>query len=88
MSDLKVKTIPATPARSTTAARHKQRRGISRTGGCCLLQIAGPITKLFAWGERESGGHVLCDTTTEAGVDESDHHALVNAGERAERDIV
>ncbi len=27
-------------------------------GGVCFI-TAGPITKLFAWGEEESGGHVL-----------------------------
>ena len=34
------------------------RRG--RLAGVCVCFItAGPITKLFAWGEEESGGHVL-----------------------------
>jgi hypothetical protein len=32
-------------------------------GGCVCLEscfiTAGPITKLCAWGEEESGGHVL-----------------------------
>ena len=27
---------------------------------CVCFITAGPITKLFAWGEEESGGHVLC----------------------------
>ncbi len=39
---------------------------------------AGPITKLCAWGEEESGGHER--RRAEACVDESAHHALVNAG--------
>ena len=29
----------------------------------CFI-TAGPITKLCAWGEEESGGHVLCETTS------------------------
>jgi hypothetical protein len=28
-------------------------------GGGLLFITAGPITKLFAWGEGDSGGHVL-----------------------------
>jgi hypothetical protein len=28
-------------------------------GVCVCFMTAGPITKLFAWGEEESGGHVL-----------------------------
>ena len=32
-----------------------------KEGGCivCVLITAGPITKLCAWGEEDSGGHVL-----------------------------
>ena len=30
----------------------------------CLLFIAVPNTKLFAWGEGDSGGHVLRETTS------------------------
>jgi hypothetical protein len=30
----------------------------------CVFIIAVPITKLFAWGERDSGGHVLRETTS------------------------
>jgi hypothetical protein len=26
---------------------------------CVCFITAGPLTKLFAWGEEESGGHVL-----------------------------
>jgi hypothetical protein len=26
----------------------------------CVFITAVPITKLFAWGEGDSGGHVLC----------------------------
>ena len=47
----------------------------------CFI-TAGPITKLFAWG----GGGVedMCyeRRRAEACVDESAHHALVNAGGR------
>jgi hypothetical protein len=31
----------------------------------CVLITAGPITKLFAWGEGDSGGHVLRETRAE-----------------------
>ena len=52
----------------------------------CFI-TAGPITKLFEWGGEESGGHVLPPRRyerrrAEACVDESAHHALVNAGGR------
>ncbi len=30
----------------------------------CLFITAAPITKLFAWGEGDSGGHVLRETTS------------------------
>ena len=30
----------------------------------CVFITAGPITKLFAWGEGDSGGHVLRETTS------------------------
>jgi len=30
----------------------------------CLFITAGPIIKLFAWGEGDSGGHVLRETTS------------------------
>jgi len=34
------------------------------TGVCgCVFITAVPITKLFAWGEGDSGGHVLLETT-------------------------
>jgi hypothetical protein len=29
----------------------------------CVFITAVPNTKLFAWGEEDSGGHVLGDTT-------------------------
>jgi hypothetical protein len=35
---------------------YERSRGL-RTSVCFIT--AGPITKLFAWGEEESGGHVL-----------------------------
>jgi hypothetical protein len=31
--------------------------------GVCFI-TAGPITKLFAWGGEDSGGHVLRETTS------------------------
>ena len=30
----------------------------------CVFITAVPITKLFAWGEGDSGGHVLQETTS------------------------
>ena len=30
----------------------------------CVFITAGPTTKLFAWGEGDSGGHVLQETTS------------------------
>jgi hypothetical protein len=30
----------------------------------CVFHTAVPITKLFAWGEGDSGGHVLRETTS------------------------
>jgi hypothetical protein len=33
-------------------------------GLCVCFITAGPITKLFAWGGEESGGHVLRETTS------------------------
>ena len=30
----------------------------------CVIITAVPITKLFAWGEGDSGGHVLRETTS------------------------
>jgi hypothetical protein len=38
--------------------RGKERRGVI---SCVCFITAGPITKLFAWGGEESGGHVLWD---------------------------
>ena len=32
--------------------------------GVCVFITAVPITKLFAWGEGDSGGHVLRETTS------------------------
>ncbi len=29
----------------------------------CVFITAGPITKLFTWGDGDSGGHVLRETT-------------------------
>jgi hypothetical protein len=34
------------------------------TGRLCVFITAVPLIKLFAWGEGESGGHVLRDTGT------------------------
>jgi hypothetical protein len=47
----------------------------------CVFITAVPITKLFAWGEGDSGGHVLREQTTPLDA-ESAHHALANAGGR------
>ena len=30
----------------------------------CVFMTVGPIIKLFAWGEGDSGGHVLRETTS------------------------
>ena len=32
---------------------------------CLLLQYTVPITKLFAWGEGDRGGHVLRESTSQ-----------------------
>ena len=32
--------------------------------GVCVFVTAVPIIKLFAWGEGDSGGHVLRETTS------------------------
>ena len=43
----------------------QMRRGKSRVNcTVCVFITAGPILKLFAWGEGESGGHVLRETTS------------------------
>jgi hypothetical protein len=35
--------------------------------GCvCVFITAGPITKLCAWAEEDSGGHVLCEVEIES----------------------
>jgi len=44
----------------------------------CVFITVVPITKLFAWGEGDSGGHVLRETTSR-GL--RGHRTLVNAGE-------
>ncbi len=49
---------------------------------CVCFITAGPMTKLCAWGEEESGGMCYERRRAEACVDESAHHALVNAGGR------
>ena len=48
----------------------------------CVFITAGPITKLFAWGRRRVEDMCYDRRRAEACVDESAHHALVNAGER------
>jgi hypothetical protein len=50
----------------------------------CVFITAVPILKLFAWGEGDSGGHVLRETTSRGlcGLVCPSWHALVNAGER------
>jgi hypothetical protein len=37
----------------------REEPGTLTQGGALFSLVAGPITKLFAWGEEESGGHVL-----------------------------
>jgi hypothetical protein len=39
------------------------RGGLLKPVIVCVFITAVPITKLFAWGERDSGGHVLRETT-------------------------
>jgi hypothetical protein len=50
----------------------------------CVFITTVPIIKLFAWGEGDSGGHVLRETKNrgEDCVDSCGlvHHALANAG--------
>ena len=45
-----------------------------------MFITAGSITKLFAWGEGDSGGHVLREMTSRGRgcVGWSAHHTLVN----------
>ena len=45
----------------------------------CVFITAVPIIKLFAWGEGDSGGHVLLETKNR-GLCGLVHHALANAG--------
>ncbi len=40
------------------------RWGVGRGVKLCVFITAVPITKLFAWGEGDSGGHVLQETTS------------------------
>ena len=35
-----------------------------RAGEVCVFITAVPNTKLFAWGDEDSGGHVLRETTS------------------------
>jgi len=49
---------------------------------CVCFITAGPITKLFAWGGRRVDDMCYERRRAEACVDESAHHALVNAGGR------
>jgi hypothetical protein len=44
--------------KSSTEEFHRERESSKRLHRVCFI-TAGPITKLFAWGEEESGGHVL-----------------------------
>jgi hypothetical protein len=49
----------------------------------CVFITAGPITKLFAGGERRRVEDMCYERRrAEACVDESAHHALANAGGR------
>ena len=48
------------PARPLHAFSHsKTNWKLISVAVCVCFITAGPITKLFAWGEEESGGHVL-----------------------------
>jgi hypothetical protein len=51
---------------------------------CVCFITAGPITKLFTWGDSGRRVEDMCyeRRRAEACVDESAHHALVNAGGR------
>jgi len=49
---------------------------------CVCFITAGHITKLFAWGGRRVEDMCYERRRAEACVDESAHHALVNAGGR------
>jgi len=62
MSDLKVKTIPATPARSTVSRAAQAWNFPARM----LLFITACRThyKVVRVGGEESEGHLLCDTTS------------------------
>jgi hypothetical protein len=47
--------------------RRETKKVVAREDGftvCLCFITAGPITKLFAWGGEESGGHVLRETTS------------------------
>jgi len=51
-----------TPAASVPSHKVQARHALYfeiRNRVCVCFITAGPITKLFAWGEEESGGHVL-----------------------------
>jgi hypothetical protein len=59
--------------------------GIWSGGSVCEFITAVPNIKLFAWGEGNSGGHVLTRDDEPRHVRTSSaHHALLNAGERGE----
>ncbi len=65
------------PRRQGSAHQQQQTTLLTIQRECCLLVLnlvsstlvyvfitAVPITKLFAWGEGDSGGHVLRETTS------------------------
>ena len=57
--------LTAKPTSSCTAPKLQPTIGVSIFRLPCVCCItAGPITKLFAWGGEDSGGHVLRDTTS------------------------
>ena len=64
------------PPLLSKAQEYQRRRDV------CVFIAAVPITKLFAWGEGDSAGHVLRDTMSQGLSGPSAHHALVNAEER------
>jgi hypothetical protein len=60
----------------------QQNEPVSDTSDMTVYITAVPIIKLFAWGEGDSRGHVLRETTSRGLCGLVCPHALVNAGER------
>ena len=63
--DWRVCVLSATTGRATRPNRFAGGFNSSATRPpWCVFMTAVPITKLFAWGEGDSGGHVLRETTS------------------------